>query len=347
MKCNDTQFNQPVKRNFSALVLAVLISALVFVPSKQAEAALAFEVAPQDVDRIVVVGLEAHVQLNAQPNAPKLRVSGIDDTSDPGNFALEKKDRVLFIKMQEYADKKEWKEALSRAPKRKTLEFVGASIPVEIQLREGQVSSQKWSKELKVSLVKGRVTAMGGSASLSIQLQNGDATIQDQSSKVAADVYKGNLMVRNLQGDLEGSVYAGTMTVEKSKGVLTLNTTRSTAKILHSSGTLQFENVQGSIVAQQFAGRVDGQTGEGPVSLGILPDTDVHVKAASGRVSVQTVAGSGAMLNLLTTDGEITVPGEIKVNRSATEKTVRGRLKGGEQKGSIVVRSQEGNIVVK
>lgn len=346
MKCFNTAFRRQPKRNFSALLTAVVFASM-FARSEQTKAAMAFEVAPQDVERIVVVGLEAQVTLNGQPNAAKLRVSGIDDTSEPGQFALERKDRVLFIKMQEYSDKKEWKEALSKAPKRKVLDFTGASVPVEIQLREGSVNSQKWSKELKVSLVKGRVTALGGTASLSVQLQTGDALIQDQSSKVVADLYKGNLTVKNLQGDLEGSVFSGAMTIEKSKGVLSINTTQSTAKVLQSSGTLQFENGKGSVMTQQFAGRVDGQTTEGAVSLGILPDTDVHVKSNTGRVSVSTVAGSGAMLNLLSTEGEITVPSELKVNRTATEKSVRGRLRGGEQKGSIVVRSQEGNIVVK
>jgi DUF4097 and DUF4098 domain-containing protein YvlB len=346
MKWHDTQFSRQSKRIFSVVVFS-LASVLVFACGEQAQAAMAFEISPQDVDRIVIVGLEAYVQLNGQANASKLRVSGLDDTTEPGNFALEKKDRVLFIKMQEYSDKKEWKEALSKSPKKKILDFSGASVPVEIQLREGQVNSQKWSKELKISLVKGRVTSSGGTASLSIQLQNGDANVQDQASKLVADVYKGNLVVKNLQGDLDGNVFSGTMTIERSKGVLAVNTTQATAKILQSSGTLQFENGKGSVVTQQFAGRVDGQTGEGAVSLGILPDTDVHVKATSGRVSVQTVTGSGAMLNLLSTEGEITVPSELKVNRTTTEKSVRGRLRGGEQKGSIVVRSQVGNIVVK
>lgn len=325
-----------------------IFSALVVVfSSLPAYAILAFEVAPQDVDRIVVVGLEAQVQLIGQPSAAKLRVSGIDDTSEPGNFVLERKDRVLFIKMQEYSSKKEWQEILAKVPKKRTLEFTGASVPVEIQLREGSVNSQKWSKELKISLVKGKVLSSSGSASLSIQLQNGDVTVVDQSSKLAADVYKGHLTVRNLQGDLEGSVFSGTMNVEKSKGVLSVTTTQATAKVSQSSGTLQFENVKGNLVTQQFSGRVDGQTVDGSISLGILPDTDVHVKSDSGRVSVQTVPGSGASLNLLTTDGEITVPGELKVNRSATEKSVKGRLRGGEQKGSIIVRSQEGSILVK
>jgi hypothetical protein len=196
-------------------------------------------------------------------------------------------------------------------------------------------------------LVKGKVTSVGGSASLTIQLQNGEVSVQDQTSKLIADVYKGQLIVRNLQGDLDGSVFSGTMNIEKTKGFLLINTTQSVAKVLQSSGTLQFENIKGTVVTQQFAGRVDGQTSEGSVSLGILPDTDVHVKSTTGKVTVQTVAGSGALLNLLSTEGEIIVPSELKVNRNATEKSVRGRLRGGEQKGSIVVRSQEGSIIVK
>lgn len=334
-----------MRRIFSAVVIALFFAA--FFKHSSAQAILAFEVAPQDIERIVVVGLGAQVQLTGQPAATKLRVTGIDEANEPGQFALERKDRVLFIKMQEYSDKKEWKEALVKAPKNKPIEFIGAPVPVEIQLREGQVNSHKWSKELKISLGKGKVTSVGGSASLSIQLQNGDASVQDQSAKLVADVYKGNLNVRNLQGDLEGSVFSGTMNIEKSKGFMLVTTTQATAKVLQSSGTLQFENVKGSLVTQQFKGRVDGQTGVGSVSLGILPDTDVHLKSQSGRVSVQTAPGSGAMLNLVSAEGDIQVPGELRVQRSATEKSVRGRMRGKVQKGSIMVRSQEGNILVK
>ncbi|MGZ3804002.1 MAG: DUF4097 family beta strand repeat-containing protein [Pseudobdellovibrionaceae bacterium] len=334
-----------MKRIFSGLAFSLFILNIFFL--SPAQAVLTFEVAPHDIERVVIIGLEAHVQLSGQAQAQKLHISGVDETNEPGQFAVERKERVLFIRMQEYSDKKGWKEALAKPSKKKVLELTGASVPVEIQLREGQVFSQKWSKELKVSLIKGRVSSLGGSASLSVQLQNGEVHVQDQTSKLMADLYKGKLTVHNLQGDLDASVFSGAMNIEKSKGVLSINTAQSLAKVLQSSGTLQFENGRGNVVAQQFLGRVDGQTGEGAVSLGILPDTDVHVKSTSGRVSVQTAAGSGAYLNLLSAEGEITVPNELKVNRSATEKSVRGRLRGGEQKGSIVIRSQEGNIVVK
>ncbi len=323
-----------------------MFSMLLFSPL--AKAVLAFEVVPQDVDRIVVVGLEAQVQIQGQPNAPKLRVTGVDESSDPGQFVLERKGRVLFVKMQEYSDKKEWKEALSKSPlRRKIIDFTGASVPLEIQLRDGQVQVQKWTKEIKVALVKGKFNSIGGSASLSVQIQNGDVVIQDQNAKVFADVYKGQVQVKNLQGDLDESVFAGSLNVEKTKGFMQISTAQATAKILQSSGVLQFDNVKGIVITQQFSGRVDGQTGEGNVNLGILSDTDVHMKSSSGRVTVQTAPGAGTFLNLATTEGEISVPNELQVQRSATEKTVKGRLRGGEQKGTVIVRSQEGHIVVK
>lgn len=334
-----------MRRIFSAAVFALFC--ITFFKPLSASALLAFEVAPHDVERIVVIGLGAQVQLTSQPTAPKLRVTGLDDTTEEGQFALERKDRVLFIKMQEYSDKREWIEALGRAPKKKLIEFIGPAVPVEIQLREGQVTSQKWDKELRIAIGKGKVTSQGGAALLFAQLQNGDVAVQDHQGKLVADVYKGNLTVRNLQGDLEGSVFSGVMTVEKSKGFLLVNTAQAAAKVLQSSGTLQFENGKGSLMTQQFRGRVDGQTGEGTVTLGILPDTDVHLKSQQGRVSVQTTPGSGAFLNLVSAEGDIQVPGELRVQRSATERSVRGRLRGKEQKGTIVIRSQEGNILVK
>ena len=324
----------------------LFLSTAVMLP--RAHAVLAFEITPQEVDRIVVIGLEAQVQLQGQVNAPKLRVSGIGDTSEAGQFVLERRDRTLLIKMQEYSDKREWKEALSRpVGKRKVIDFSGAPVPVEIQLRDGIVTAKSWNKELKIALLKGKVVSNGGSAALAVQVQNGSISITDQTSKVVADIFKGSFDIKNLRGDLDSSVFVGTLNVDKSKGFMQITTGRATAKILQSSGSLNFENIKGALITQQFAGRVDGTTVEGNVNIGILADTDVHIKSQSGRVIVQTVPGSGAMLNLIATEGEIVAPDEVTVHRTATEKSVRGRLRGSEQKGSIVVRSQEGNINIK
>lgn len=330
---------------FQTRVFALSLGAAALSASIQAQAA-AFDISTQDIDHIVVVGLDAQVQLQGQANAAKLRVTGIDETSEPGQWGFEKHDRVLFVRMQEYPDKKEWKDALAK-PRRKVLEFVGQPVSMDIQLREGLVTAQHWSKDLKVDLVKGKATAVNGSGALNLQVQSGDVAIQDQSAKTTVDIYKGLLSVKNLQADLDGSLFSGSMNIEKSHGFLSLNTNQGQAKIVQSSGTLQFENGKGVVIAQNFSGRIDGQTLEGNVNLGVLADSDVHVKSTSGRVTVQTPANSGASVNVLTNDGEIVVPKELNVTRGATEKTAKGRLHGAEPKGSVFVRSQEGTIVIK
>ena len=71
------------------------------------------------------------------------------------------------------------------------------------------------------------------------------------------------------------------------------------------------------------------------------------MKAKAGKVNITPPAASGASVNLFTVDGEIFVPKELKVNRLSSEKSVRGRLRGEAQRGSIVVRSQEATILVK
>jgi hypothetical protein len=334
-----------ITKSFASVWAMAVTSLLCF--SSPALAVLGFEVAPQEVEKIVVVGLEAQVQMNGVAGAAKLKVSGIDETSEPGHFTLEKHDRVLYIRMQEFGDKREWKAALAQPKAKRILEFSGASVPVEIQLREGQVLAQNWSRELRVAVIKGKFSSHAGTGPLAVQLQRGDVVIQQQTSKVSVDVYRGQVTVKDFEGDLEASVFSGGLLVENAKGVLNTNTTQASAKIVEGSGTLQFETLKGVVIAQKFSGRVDGQTTEANVNIGILPETDVHIKSGSGRVTIQTVAGSGAAVNLLTAEGEIVVPNEVPTAKTATEKTARGRLRGTEAKGNLVVRSREGTIVIK
>jgi hypothetical protein len=114
-----------------------------------------------------------------------------------------------------------------------------------------------------------------------------------------------------------------------------------------SAGTFKFELGKASLNSQNFSGRVEGQTQEGPVNILMSADGEVNVKSQSARVTVQTPKASGAWLSLSTTDGDISGPSYIKVNREAGQKNLRGRLNGDVQKGSIIVRSQEGAIIIR
>lgn len=306
-----------------------------------------FEVPVAEGNRLVLKGLEAQVQFVGQVGN-SMKVNGVDESGAEGTYTLSKSGNVIEIKMNEYSGKRSW---LSLLPKSfaltKKIEITGPALPTEVHLRGGTVVAQKWSKDLKVSLTQGRVSVANGLGTVRIYVQKGDISVQDHAGKVEADAYNGTMSLRNIQGDVDASLFAGQLQIEKMRGLLTLATQQSSSKINQSTGTIQFENGKGSLNIQGFQGRMEGQNQEGAVTIGMTLDSEVDVKSKSGRVNIQVPPGSGVALNLLTFEGEITVPSELKVTKLSAEKSVRGRLRGDAQRGAIFVRSQDGTISVK
>jgi len=309
--------------------------------------AATFEVPVAEGDRLVLKGLDAQVQVVGQAGNT-LKVSGVEESSTEGVFVLTKKNNIIEIKMNEYGGKKSWLNIVPRASSQmKKIEIWGPAIPAEIQLHGGSVVVQKWTRDMKVSLTQGRVSSLNGAGSLQVYVQKGDVNVQDHNGKVTTDSYQGSMALKNIQGDVDASLFAGQLLLEKVRGFLSLSTQQSNAKVNASSGTIQFENGKGSLNIQAFQGRMEGQNQDGTVTIAMALDSEVDVKSKSGRVNVQAPPASGATLNLLTTEGEILVPSEVKVTKLSAEKSVRGRLRGDAQRGHIFVRSQDGTISVK
>lgn len=325
--------------------IRTILAHLLFLPFPVLASVSEISVSPGD--RLVLKGLDAQVQLVAQ-GGNSLKVSGLDVSGGEGAFVLEKKDNLIEIRMNEFNGRKTWLNLLPKASSQvKKIEISGAALPTEIHLHGGSVVAQKWNKDLKVSMTQGRVAALNGAGSVQIYLQKGEVSVLDHVGKVSADSYSGNMALRNIQGDVEASLFAGQMQVEKVRGFLTLSAPQSAAKVNQGNGTLQFESGKGSLIVQGFQGRIEGQSQDGPVSVTMPLDSEVDIKTKSGKVTVQTPAGSGATLNLMTVEGEISVPSELRVTKLSAEKSVRGRLRGDAPRGSVFVRSQEGTISVK
>lgn len=313
--------------------------------------AAGLEVPVAEGDRLVLRGLDAQVQLIGAPGsatAGSLKVSGVEDSSLEGAYTLTKKNNIIEVKMNEFAGKRSWLGALpSASTKSKRIEILGPPVPTEVHLRAGSLTAQKWSKDLKVSLTQGRASSVNGTGSLQLYVQKGEVTVVDHKGRVEADSYSGTMTLKSVQGDVEATLFSGVLQLEKVQGFVTLTSQQATAKVLSSGGTLQFENGKGSLNISGFQGRLEGQNQEGSVSIAMNLDTEADVKSKAGRISIQLPAASGAALNLLATEGEISVPSELKVRKLSNEKSVRGRLRGDAQRASVFVRTQEGSISIK
>ncbi len=305
------------------------------------------EVPSDGVQRLVIRGLDANVVVTSQPQAKSIRINGVDDILTPGLYIAEKKGSTLEVHLNEWSTKADWNAQLNLKKNHPSLEISGFPVATEIYLHEGQVQISRLSKEARVIVVKGKISSTDSSGPLEIFLHQGEVSVQNQTGRTKIDQYQGQTTIRNMQADLDLSAFNSNVSIEKFRGLLSLNTQNSPTKMLQSSGTLQLENGKGAILIQQFQGRVDGSTQEGPLNITLLADSETHLRSQSGRIQIQLPAASGAALNLASNEGDILIPEGLKISRAATEKSFRGRLRGDLQKAAVTVRSQEGSIIIK
>ncbi|MEN0057242.1 MAG: DUF4097 family beta strand repeat-containing protein [Bdellovibrio sp.] len=309
--------------------------------------AATFDVPVAEGDRLLLKGLEAQVQLIGQPGAA-LRVSGVENSgSAEGQYVITKSKGVIEIKMNEYSGKRAWLQVLTRSATPARIEITGPAVPTEVHLRGGSVGAQRWNKDIKVAMTQGRAQVVGGSGAVQVYLQKGDVTVQDRVGRVQADSYQGAMTLRNIQGDVESHLFAGSLQIEKVQGFTSVSTQTAQGRVNQGVGTLQFENGKGTLTVQGFQGRLEGQNQEGVINVTMALDSEVDVKSKAGRVQIQAPPAAGVTLNLLTTEGDILVPGDLKVTKLSTEKSLRAKWRGDAPRGSIFVRTQEGLISVK
>ncbi len=292
-------------------------------------------------EKISISVPEAVINLQATASSNQLRINLTEGAAE--DYMVNMENGTFVIRTKEPATKESFGQW---TPKKRVIEIQGPALPVEIHIFEGQVQLTKWSREALVHVQKGRIVSRDGTASLTAHSQNGEILVQNHQGRLDVDAYKSNITVRDLNGDADVENFAGETTVDKAKGYLSLNQGTGSTKVTGSSGTLQYELTKGNLSIQTFQGRVEGQSQEGPVVVTMAADSEISLKSQSGRVTVNTPKDSGASLNLVTQEGEISAPNTLKVNRDGGQKSLRGHLKG-EQKGSVFVRSQEGSIFIR
>lgn len=322
---------------FARAVLLLFVTAL-----SHTSFGAALEVPVKGVEKILISVPEAVINLQGNPQAKTLRLNLGEAAAD--DYTVSSDGGVMQILPKEAATKENFGQF---TPKKRVIEISGPSIPVDIHAFEGQIQLTKWSREALIHVQKGRIVSREGTASLLLHSQNGEIQVLDHQGRLDVDAYKSAIIVKDLTGDADIENFAGETNVERAKGFLSLNQGQGSTKVTASSGTVQFELTKGVLNIQNFQGRVEGQTQEGPVTVGMAAETEVSLKSQSGRVTVQAAANSGASLNLTTQEGEITVPSYLKVNRDGSQKSLRARLKGESQKGSVMIRSQEGSIIIR
>ncbi len=297
-------------------------------------------------DVLVIKGLDLQISLQKTAGTA-LRITGLDSSSSPGSYRAERKGNKIFVVMNEYDSKKDWKNVLSqKSNRKKVIEIRGPAIPVEIYGRDSVININQWPNKVEAHLVNGKINSQYG-RDLTFSFNSGEAIISEGQGYIKGNVSQGQLNIKNSQVDGDLQVQRGQVSLDKINGRWSFNTQSSAVKVNQGQGVLQIENQKGVWNVSKFKGRVDGQMRDGNMNLSLLQDSEASIKSQTGKIQVQVPQGAGAYLNLLSSEGDLFLPGDLKANRGGNEKSYRGRLRGESQKISVTARSQEGVIILK
>ncbi len=298
-------------------------------------------------DVLVIKGLDLQVTFGKGTGGNSLKIYGLDNNSNAGSYRAERRGNQIVILMNEYDSKRDWKNILTqKSAKRKAIDIRGPALPVEVHARDGVLNFSQWQSNAEVHLINGKVIS-NQSRDLNLTLQKGDLIANELQGSLKARVTQGQVTVKNTSGDADIQIQSGQLVGEKNKGNWRINSQSASIKVTQSQGVLEVENQKGLWTVSKFKGRVDGQMRDGNINMSVLEDSEVNLKSNAGKMQIQVPQASGAYLNLLSAEGDLFLPGDLKANRGGSEKSYRGRLRGESQKVSVTARSQEGLIILK
>lgn len=220
---------------------------------------------------------------------------------------------------------------------------------VELRLWAGTLQVRQAQGNIFLQMQRGRVVLSGGSGQVQVHILKGDFQSTGFNGNLQLDFQAVNVGLRSFSGELEMEVFSGETKLEKTSGNLRLRQQQGSVNLAGGqTGTLRYEVWRANLSGSGLQGRIDGQSQQGSVQLALGSEAEVNLRSTEGRISVQIPASVPASLNLAVTEGgELSVPAPLRVQREGASKNLVSRLRSGEPKVSLFVRSKTGNVSVR
>lgn len=199
---------------------------------------------------------------------------------------------------------------------------------------------------LSITALKGRISASSTGEGVKYFMQKGEILSAQHNGSLEVESYGGKITINDGQGAVKVRLFAGDLTINKNQGSLHLESNSSSAKINGLQGNLSLLWGRGNLNLTEFVGRMEGVSSDGQLQLQLKAEAMVDLQADRGKVNVSLPSDSGALVNVRTASGSITVPGPIKSGREGRFRVARGRLVGAS-KGSITIRSDDASIGIR
>jgi DUF4097 and DUF4098 domain-containing protein YvlB len=189
-------------------------------------------------------------------------------------------------------------------------------VPAETRLR-----SKSGSGAQSVEGIRGPADVGTGSGSITLSNIGSDVTARTGSGGIELDSVKGRVEAHTGSGSIRAARIAGPFKADTGSGGIVMDQTApGDVDISTGSGNLEVSGVDGSLRAR---------TGSGHITAGGNPSGEWTIHASSGGITIHLKPNAAFDLDAHTSSGHITVNHPLTVMGAISQKSMRGKVRGG------------------
>lgn len=283
-------------------------------------------ISAKGVERLKIVGVKGRLRLTStNKKTYKIKVThSKGKQSEDWSLSLDRQGPVLALEVFNVALGAQWRNLVrEEAWPEFDLEIEGPSVPAVISWREGDLRLARWQSDIEAAFLKGQFRSdhMKGQ----LKLQAVEAQIQ----------------IRSFQGELSLKGENGRVELNDVNGTVDINWLRGNLSAHRIAGKIHLEWPSGSASLKQLNGTLKANGSSTNWQISALAPSELEVSSQSGTVDLKWRGGAKVFLS--------TSGGTFKVAKGWTVEnrdkgTVVETTIGNSPRGSIFVRTQEGNI---
>ncbi len=299
------------------------------------------------IQRLHIIGVKARVNVSGEQGSQlEVRIS-----KGKGEESLvpkaEVKNGELFIKAKGLNTKKKWEKMLStKSTPDVQINIKGPSLPLRVNLLEGDVVLKNWKHSFLISQKKGKIKSLSNKGEGSLHLMEGEVEVKSHSGNIKADLFRVKTQYNKIQGEVRHKSFTGDVDMSGVSGVVHVQANQGKVVITGGSGDTNFDVAEAELHFSKRRGSLKGKSFQGAVNASLSKAVKVSIQSKAGDVSLRVPRTSAARVNIGTQDGKLVVPQGLRTTKQGVYDIARGRLKG-QDSGRLFVRTETGGVTLR
>lgn len=260
------------------------------------------------------------------------------------NLHVENTEKQVSLQIKGPEERTVWL-AGHRAPEFEIV-VVGKALPTEVYWRNGLVRDTNWNSSLKAVMMEGEYRSSKSQGQRDLALRQGRVELEQFEGPFSGDFYNVDFLEKNSEGITKIDNFSGSSQVIAHRGAVHLESYNGKVQLNEVEGSVDFLVQRGEVNAKDYEGDLKGVANDSSVNIDYKGKSHLNISSTTGAIRVTSGKGSGAKVNVASTEGALYVPSHIKVTRTAARKIAVGKMNG-HLSGQVYVRTSSGNIVVR